>query len=146
MSLVLYELRLRPNVDPRDNEKSIRRGADLGLTNVRRIEERAALLSALASSTENSIRVQSFLEGLSADELAYIADFLGAGLLDPQLQPGSSRNMTARRIERFQQLNAAGSGRQGDQTSHKMILLLEYLSLTRPEPARARWAMRAGCA
>ena len=92
--------------------------------------------------SSDSDRARRFLEGLSDDELRYIADFHGASLLDPNLRPAENREATALRIERFQRLNPG----RGPQTSHKMILLLEFLSLTRVAPGRAARAARAGCA
>jgi hypothetical protein len=114
----------------------------LGLANIRRADERSALLGALIAFGADPRRVRRFLEGLSADELRYIADFQGASLLDPELRPAENRQVTAARIEKFQKLNC----RRGPQTSQKMILLLEFLSLTRIQPRRAALAARAGAA
>jgi hypothetical protein len=70
------------------------------------------------------IAAQRFLEGLSSDELQYIAEFVGASCLDPDLKPGGTRDLAARCIERFQQMSTPCSC-----SSHKMILLLEFLSI-----------------
>jgi hypothetical protein len=88
--------------------------------------DRAALVRALSSVSEVSRRVaaQSFLEGLSSDELRYIADFVGASCLDPDLKPGQTRALIASCIERYQQMSRPSSG-----CCHKMILLLEFLSI-----------------
>lgn len=67
---------------------------------------------------------QQFLEGLSSDELRYIADFVGASCLDPDLKAGQTRDVIARCIERYQQMSRPSSG-----CCHKMILLLEFLSI-----------------
>ncbi len=67
---------------------------------------------------------QRFLEGLSSDELRYIADFVGASCLDPDLKPGQTRDLMASCIERYQSL----AGKPGA-CCDKMILLLEFLSL-----------------
>lgn len=69
---------------------------------------------------------QRFLEGLSSDELLYIADYLGARVLDPGLAPGRSRHLAAETVLRYQQ-----SCRGNEPVrSHKMILLLEFLKRT----------------
>jgi hypothetical protein len=84
------------------------------------------LVQALSSVAESTRRVaaQRFLEGLSSDELRYIADFVGASCLDPDLKPGETRALIADCIERYQQMSGARRG-----CCHKMILLLEFLSL-----------------
>jgi hypothetical protein len=69
-----------------------------------------------------------FLQGLSADELQYIAEFLGARILESDCQPDGSRSQLAEdvaRFERSRRRRSSGSVQDGD---HKMILLLEYLS------------------
>ena len=87
---------------------------------------RTALVQALSGIAIGSRRgaAQRFLEGLSSDELQYIAEFFGASCLDPDLKPGETRALAARCVERFQQMSGGCSG-----SSHKMILLLEFLSL-----------------
>ena len=88
--------------------------------------DRAALVQALSSVSEGGRRIaaERFLEGLSSDELRYIADFVGASCLEPDLKPGQTRALIAECIERYQSM--AGSR---DGCCHKMILLLEFLSL-----------------
>jgi hypothetical protein len=67
-----------------------------------------------------------FLTGLSADELQFIAEFLGASILDPAAAPlCPSRAELARCIEHFA-LSASPHSPSPDE-EHKMILLLEYL-------------------
>jgi len=68
-----------------------------------------------------------FLEGLSSDELRYIASYFGARLMDPDLAPGPNRDSAARRVSHYQ-LRAKPVASTGD-VSHKMILLLEYLDV-----------------
>lgn len=87
------------------------------------------LVNALADMSRGlrKPKARSFLEGLSRDELRYIADFFGASILDPDLNTGSTRNTAALSVERFQ--NLQGEPAEG-QCCHKMILLLEFLSLT----------------
>jgi hypothetical protein len=88
--------------------------------------DRTTLVQALSAIAESGRRIaaQRFLEGLSSDELRYIAEFVGASCLDPDLKPGQTRDLAARCVERFQQMNGSGPC-----ASHKMILLLEFLSL-----------------
>ena len=91
--------------------------------------DRITLVNALAELGRGlrKPKARSFLEGLSRDELRYIADFFGASILDPDLNAGSTRNAAALSVERFQKLQ--GEQMEG-QCCHKMILLLEFLSLT----------------
>jgi hypothetical protein len=88
--------------------------------------DRTALVQALSAIAEDTRRnaARRFLEGLSSDELRYIAEFFGASCLDPDLKPGQSRYLAARCIERFQSTHGASAC-----ANHKMILLLEFLSL-----------------
>ncbi len=97
--------------------------------------DRTALVQALSCITERTRRgaAQRFLEGLSSDELKYIAEFVGASCLDPDLKPGQTRDLAARCIERFQQMSGASPC-----ASHKMILLLEFLSLNTVRPGSFR--------
>lgn len=99
---------------------------------------RIALMTALAACADQSRRfwARRFLTGLSADEMQFIAEYLGASILDPGLwavtsQP-PSRAQLAERIEEFQngRLEQPGSDRHAPSPDeeHKMILLLEYLS------------------
>ena len=74
---------------------------------------RSALVTALLACSDNSLKIKArrFLQGLSSDELQFIAEYLGACILEsagPCQGPGSYCPETA------------------DQ-DHKMILLLEYL-------------------
>ena len=104
---------------------------------------RTALLTALVACADESRRLwaRRFLTGLSADEMEFIADFLGASILEPArqsaVQKPPSRNELAERIEEFQWTRFARSVPASDRpcrplpsrdTEHKMILLLEYLS------------------
>ena len=96
------------------------------------IRDRHSLVTALTALTAPPRRTcaRSFLEGLSRDELSYIADFLGARTLDPTLRSCADRQLTARCIEKFHQAAAQTS----PDSSHKMILLLEYLALVELHP------------
>ena len=95
-----------------------------------------------------------FLEGLSTDELEYIAEYLGCRLLDPQSEAVHwDRNGLAVDVERFQfsrrthraALASAAGGtqvavRNGADVAHKMILLLEYLSLSELGEGPVAWS------
>ena len=88
---------------------------------------RTALFAALVECADDSrkLRARRFLTGLSADEMQFIADFLGASILDPAPPHLRSRSEIAERIEAFHRSAAAHS--VSPDTEHKMILLLEYL-------------------
>lgn len=103
---------------------------------------------------------RDFLEGLSTDELRYIAAYFGARTLDPALNDETeTRGCRARAIERYEQRRIArhkserlaGSGRtaikQTEYVTHKMIVLLEFLTM-RERTARSAnaWHAAAGCA
>ncbi len=97
---------------------------------------RGTLVAALASCTDCRRRPKArrFLVGLSADELQFIAEFLGASLLESTLESAldsaASRPEIAERIAEFQAARlgpGAGSSRDQD---HKTILLLEFLCST----------------
>jgi hypothetical protein len=99
---------------------------------------RIALLRALVSCAPQSRRLWAhrFLTGLSADEMQFIAEFLGASILDPcslvVAQRRPTRAELAERIEEFhwnrvEQPRSASQAPSPDE-EHKMILLLEYLS------------------
>ena len=87
---------------------------------------RSTLVAALVSCADSPHKSQArrFVEGLSADELQFIAEVLGACVLDPSGQSCASRAQWAERIARYQQ---ASAGRGSPDREHKMILLLEYL-------------------
>jgi hypothetical protein len=93
---------------------------------------RSALISALTACSDARLQAKArhFLCGLSSDELQYIAEFLGACVLEtPGHRPGSRREL-AEGITHFArcrgQCMAPPSEPLNDQ-EHKMILLLEYL-------------------
>lgn len=103
--------------------------------------------------------MRRFLEGLSTDELEYIAEYLGCRLLEPQIDAlHSDRNGLAVDVERFQfsrrrpaaiarTMGAAPVAvRSGADVAHKMILLLEYLSMSElGEGRQVAWSEQ-GCA
>jgi hypothetical protein len=84
-----------------------------------------------------------FLSGLSADELQFIAEFLGACVLESEVRCRRNRAELAERIARFQRARAQQWS--ADQ-AHKMILLLEYLChMGVPERGMAAGAGSANC-
>ena len=90
-------------------------------------------------------KARRFLQGLSADELNYIAEFLGSCILESNHRLGSTRGQLAENVARFERYRseaaAGGENRcRGVSTSlqdtdHKMILLLEYLSRCNYQPS-----------
>jgi hypothetical protein len=89
------------------------------------------LVHALSScvATNQRRRAARFLEGLSADELQYIAGFLGACIMEPSPPAGRNRAELATRIASFELCchPRASPGESFTDREHKMILLLEYL-------------------
>lgn len=85
----------------------------------------AALISCVDGSVKNKTR--RFLAGLSFDELQFIAEYLGACILDSTGVYGCSRAELACRIARFQRARVAPAQTRSEDLEHKMILLLEYL-------------------
>jgi hypothetical protein len=85
---------------------------------------RQDLVAALAACADCSskAKARSFLSGLSADELQFIADFQAACILESSCSTRCSREQLAERIAAFQRSRGATSDQD-----HKMILLLEYL-------------------
>ncbi len=72
------------------------------------------------------MKARKFLQGLSQDELQYIAEFLGACALESVGHAAFNREELAEGIRQFERVRSARTGRQSDR-EHKMILLLEYL-------------------
>jgi hypothetical protein len=92
---------------------------------------RNALVAALSSCADGSLRREArrFLAGLSSDELEFIAEFLGACILDAAciLECRQSRAELAVRIAEFQHARVTSVRLQPEDREHKTILLLEYL-------------------
>ena len=90
---------------------------------------RTALISAISACVDERLQSKSrrFLQGLSADELQYIAEFLGACFLESSGHTPCDRRQLADGIAHFDRLRSRRAGCLNDQ-EHKMILLLEYLS------------------
>ena len=90
---------------------------------------RSSLVAALVSCVESPLKYEArrFLVGLSSDELQFIAEFLGACILESSGRCGCSRAQLADRIDRYQQTRDGCAQRRSEDQDHKMILLLEYL-------------------
>ncbi|MGO9228247.1 MAG: hypothetical protein ACLQKA_03410 [Bryobacteraceae bacterium] len=104
---------------------------------------RNTLVSALAASADPSRRISArqFLAGLSTDEMRFIAEFLGASVLEAGPPCGCSRAELGERIAEFQ-IGSAHASHPGPDLEHKMIVLLEFL--WRSHIRQAPMAMRAG--
>jgi hypothetical protein len=91
------------------------------------LAQRQDLVAALVAFTEAPLRSRArrFVDGLSADELQFIAEYLGACILEAGRCGCCSRAELGRRIGEFQ--HARGWNRDCD---HKSILLLEFLCRT----------------
>ena len=105
---------------------------------------RNALVAALISNADRLLkpRARRFLVGLSFDELQFIAEFLGACILESTDKGRCSRSELAERIAQFQRGRLRCSPGCSEDQDHKMILLLEYLC--RSGSPRISFAMRAG--
>jgi len=90
---------------------------------VARRQELAAALIACADSPCRA-KARRFVNGLSSDELQFIAEYLGSCILESAGQCQRSRAELAARLADFQQSHSPALGADRD---HKMILLLEYL-------------------
>lgn len=99
---------------------------------------KSALVRALSACVDDLQKRQTrrFLQGLAADELQYIAEFLGSCILESSGRFRCSRMQLAEAIRRF---DGSRHSSQADarcphcaegwlpDPEHKMILLLEYL-------------------
>jgi len=92
------------------------------------VQVRRVLVSAATACVEERLqkKARRFLQGLSTDELQYIAEFLGACVLESWGPAACSRSQLADGIAHFDQFRSTPTGCLSDQ-EHKMILLLEYL-------------------
>ncbi|MGO4883010.1 MAG: hypothetical protein ACLP59_19640 [Bryobacteraceae bacterium] len=99
---------------------------------------RTALISAITACAEHRFqrKARRFLLGLSTDELQYIAEFLGACVLESAGASALSRGELAEGIAQFAQARRRRAEPLDDQ-EHKMILLLEYLWRSRTYSARS---------
>lgn len=97
--------------------------------------ERASLVRALSTVAFNDRRRMAlrFLQGLSTEELRYIASYFGACLLESAIHGEPvSRSQIAGEILQYECCRV-GSSLRGipEDLEHKMILLVEYLSCCR---------------
>lgn len=92
---------------------------------------RRALVTALASCANRTVQCKTrrFLAGLSCDELQFLAEFLGASILDYDCQRRGSRTQLAEQVAEFQKARCRCQAPPEDQ-DHKMILLWEFLCLS----------------
>lgn len=103
-----------------------------------------ALVAALVSCADRPLKPKArrFLVGLSFDELQFIAEFLGACILESTGKGRCSRAELAERIAQFQRGRLRCAPGCSEDQDHKMILVLEYLC--RSGSPRISLAMRAG--
>jgi hypothetical protein len=103
------------------------------------------LVAALLSLAEKSVKpdARSFLQGLSFDELEFIAGYFGGCILESTARPGL-RPPVPRRIA-GQRLPAARSSElRVTDRDHKMIVLMEFLCRCGAStPTRAHIAARS---
>ena len=87
------------------------------------------LVAALVSCADRPLKpkARQFLLGLSADELQFIAEFLGACILESTERGRYSRTELAERIAQFQRGRLRCPPGCSEDQDHKMILVLEYL-------------------
>ena len=102
------------------------------------------LVEALCSCVGDRRRgtARRFLQGLSAGELEYIAEFLGSCILEAEQHLGATRWQLAEDVARFERCRRAAAplSAPSQDEDHKMILLLEYLSRCATQSAFARAA------
>jgi hypothetical protein len=72
-------------------------------------------------------QARRFLAGLSADEMQFIAEFLGSCVLESSVPTGCNRTQIAERLCRFQRPRPNNASAWSSDREHKMIVLLEYL-------------------
>jgi hypothetical protein len=105
---------------------------------------RSVLVAALASCTDDHLKSEArrFLGGLSRDELQFIAEYLGASILESDELCSGSRRELANHIAEFQRSRYGTTTGSNPDHDHKTILLLEFLcrSGLRKPPVTARTA------
>jgi len=119
------------------------------------LTSKTALVTAISSLTSQGRReaARRFLEGLSTDELQYIASFYGARLLEAlPVNCLRTRDEVACEIQRYvaerkgaEKLCPCQAGPPPD-ASHKMLLLFEYLCVSSRAHGPRAMSMRAGSA
>jgi hypothetical protein len=100
---------------------------------------RRALVAALASCADGAFRPRTrrFLAGLSCDELQFLAEFLGASILEYDCRYSRRRSQLSLRIGEFQKTRRARCNAASTDQDHKIILLREFLSVSGLEQAPA---------
>ena len=93
---------------------------------------RRVLVAALASCADGSLRPKTrrFLAGLSCDELQFLAEFLGASILECEYRYPRTRAQISLRIGEFQKVRRARCNSASADQYHKIILLREFLFLS----------------
>ena len=97
----------------------------------------------MASCMDRPLKPEArrFLAGLSCDELQFIAEFVGASILESAEPCSGSRLEIARRVAAFQQARVGSAPGSSPDQDHKTILLLEFLCRAgldrQPAPIRA---------
>jgi hypothetical protein len=72
-------------------------------------------------------KARRFLDGLSCDELQFIAEFLGASCLESGEPDGALQGDVLERIVEFQRARPASQCPSSRDQDHKTIVLLEFL-------------------
>jgi hypothetical protein len=115
----------------------------------------AELVRALCSfaGVRKRRKARKFLQGLSVDELNYIADFLGACVLESNHPFWETRGELAEDVARFESCRRGSAPERArsrraanslQDREHKMILLLEYLSRCGSQPPALARAANGG--
>ena len=103
---------------------------------------RSVLVAALSSCADRPLRLKArrFLDGLSCDEMQFIAEFLGSSFLEAAQGEGKLQGDLLECVSEFQCSRRAGRSRSSDDHDHKAIVLLEFLSRSglRKAPAPMR--------
>jgi hypothetical protein len=107
------------------------------------VAQRQDLVAALTALTGNPHRARArrFLLGLSADELQFIAEFLGSSILES----GGCRSRSERVAQLVEDYHQAREENQQcclPDRDHKILVLLEFLC--RIEPGQQPLVARAG--
>lgn len=91
---------------------------------------KATLVSALSACAgdRQKGKARRFLQGLSADELQYIADFFGAYILESATGRDGGPTRLVRGFADFEQCRHPAPSCDGlNDQEHKIVLLFEYL-------------------
>ena len=90
---------------------------------------RSVLVAALSSCAERPFKPKArrFLDGLSCDELQFIAEFLGSSCLESAQSAAALQGDLLERIAEFQRAHFIGRAQASRDQDHKSIVLLEFL-------------------